>query len=218
MGAFAAAIIAINPPASAQTSSPAPTSTTPDAVRWIAAVQTDLKPGTMLTAGVLYLGGLRTSGPFLLMDQAIDEGFGIQIGYFYTVSSLPGSQSYTSHFARAGFTYRAAFSGVLIDNRALYERVLTEQGRQDVQRFRNRLRISLDIAPANRLKPGVVAFIEPVIDDQMNGLSRLDLALGGGAAIAKGIRLDVYGLRQIRYGETVDKRNALVVQLIFKIP
>ncbi len=150
----------------------------------------------------------------MLVDYSLDENWGINAGYFYLVRPTRDGPDLTSQFLRAGLTYRKDFGRFTFDDRLLYEAVLNGQGRDNGNRLRNRARLTYNLPPASRAQPRIFSFVEPIYDDRFGGISRFDVAVGGGATIAGAWRADVYLLRQANRGASRSDAKAVVVQFI----
>lgn len=189
----------------------------PDAVRWIAALQTNIGKDSKVTFGGLYFGGIETASAFALVDHTLDANWGLEAGYFYAVRSLENSANPTTHFARAGVTYKRDIGRFTFDDRLLYEAVINNQGREDGNRLRNRARLTYDVPARNDIKPRFYGYVEPILDDRFDGVARVNMAAGIGAKFAGAWLTDLYYLRQDTSGGSAGDLNAIVVQLIYQI-
>lgn len=223
-GMAAAAAPAVSPLASAQTVDPdivpqLPTAETPTVAGLIMGAKIPLAKDSNVTVGGLYgaVPGSDLAGAFLIADHALDPHWTLVGGYVTTRQIVDAGPDATNHMLRAGVVYRHDFGRLTLDNRLLYEAVLTGQGRADGNRLRNRFRLTYQLAPRAANRPRLFAYAEPVFDDRADGLQLVNYT-GGASASFGPFDTDLYFTRIARRGGAAGDLNGITLQLVYRFP
>lgn len=191
--------------------------TSPDGLWGIAQIRANMGERTTATAGALHLGGLGITAPFLMLDRSISPHWEINTAYYWVTQEVENQQNPNDQLLRAGVTFKQQIGRILVENRTLYEAVLTDQGRENANRLRNLTRVTYKLAPQRRSEPRLFGHVEPVVDDRDGRPLRIDVALGVGATLPNRWQLDLFGLRQTFPAKSRSGPNALVLQLLVPV-
>jgi hypothetical protein len=218
------AAAAFGPPARAQTVDPdivpqIPLSETVDVVGAVAGARISLSKDSGATVGALYgaYPGNDLTGAFAIGDHALDRHWSIIGGYVMTRQIVKDGPDATNHMLRVGVVYKHDFGRLTLDDRLLYEAILTGQGRPDGNRLRNRFRLTYQLAPDARSHPRLFGYAEPVFDDRADGLQSVNYTVGASATFGR-FDADLYYTRIDRRARSAGDIDGLTLQLIYKFP
>lgn len=196
---------------------PSPSSPTTEVFGIIAGGVTSLTEDTNLYFGVLYgdSTGPSLGGALAIVNANLSANWMLTSGYVFIEPKVPNAPNPNNNQFRLGLIYTKRYSKWTIDNRLLYEAVIADQGRENGNRVRNRLRgtYSIDawLGPPARL----FGYVEPIYDDRFDDIQLTNVTLGIGRNFGA-LSADLFITRLFRKQGTGGDTNGLTLQFFYK--
>ena len=184
---------------------------------WILGGIAPINERATLVFGGLYGNstGADLAGIFAVVNRTVSPAWMLVVGYVGVRVEVDDAADPTNHHVRLGAHYRRAWGRLSLDDRVLYEAVLTDQGRENGNRFRNRLRALYGLAPDLGWKPRLFGFAEPIYDDRFSAVQITHVAGGIGGSFGR-IDADLFASRLYRKAGTGGDTDGLTLQLFYR--
>lgn len=193
---------------------PEPSSRTTNITGFIGGGIAPITDNTKLIFGGLYgdSSGTDLAGGFAIFNTKLSDAWTLVAGYILVEPQVSSGPKPHNHNFRFGATYSYTWDRITFDNRALYEAVITDQGRENGNRLRNRARLTYQLFPENDLKPRLFGYVEPIYDDRYDAIQTTNYTAGIGISMGS-VDIDLYYSRLEREKEAGGDINGLTLQV-----
>jgi hypothetical protein len=201
------------------------TPSVPSTTQFTVGVKFNVAPNTAITTGGYYSPRLDVRVPWLLVDQDLGAGWGLEAGYLYVAINLRnlGLPNEAENILRLGATYTHNLGQFTVDNRALIEQLFIHGGEfegdpADTLHVRDRMRVTYHLLAESQFALRVYGYVEPTLDVQLGQLVRLDYSAGFGFKMIGNLTTDIFYIRETTPNMRGGQVNYFALQLIYRIP